>query len=86
MKLKDGFVIRSVAGETVVLPAEGTLNFNGMITLNDTAAFLWKLLEKDTDEAAMTAALLEAYEVEEAVAEAHVKAFVKDLKEKDFLD
>ena len=47
MKLKDGFILRTVAGETVVLPAGGVTDFDMMITLNDTGRFLWELLEKD---------------------------------------
>lgn len=40
MKLKDGFLLRQVAGQTVVLPVSGDLDLNMMITLNDTGAFL----------------------------------------------
>lgn len=85
MKLKPGFILRQVAGENVVIPAGSDLNLNLMITLNDTGAFLWKLLEQDTDEEAMTAALLAEYDVDEHSARAHVAAFVNKLKEQDFL-
>ena len=85
MKLKPGFILRQVAGENVVIPAGSALNLNLMITLNDTGAFLWKLLEQDTDEEAMTAALLAEYDVDEDSARAHVAAFVNKLKEQDFL-
>jgi len=85
MKLKPGFILRQVAGENVVIPAGSDLNLNLMITLNDTGAFLWKLLEQDTDEEAMTAALLAEYDVDEDSARAHVAAFVNKLKEQDFL-
>ena len=85
MKLKQGFILRQVAGENVVVPAGDALNLNMMITLNSTGAFLWKLLEQETDEDAMTAALLAEYDVDEERARAHVAAFVAKLKEKDFL-
>lgn len=85
MKLKEGFVLRQVAGENVVIPTGDALNLNVMITLNDTGAFLWKLLEQETDEDAMVAATLEEYDVDEASARAHVSAFVAKLKEHDFL-
>ena len=39
MKLKEGFVLREVAGQTVVLPASTDLDLNMMITLNETAKF-----------------------------------------------
>lgn len=85
MKLKPGFILRQVAGENVVIPTGSDLDLNMMITLNDTGAFLWKLLEQDTDENAMVAALLEEYDVDEAAARTHVAAFVNKLKEHDFL-
>ena len=85
MKIKDGFLLRQVAGQTVVLPIGGDMDLNLMITLNDTGAFIWKLLEQETDEAALTAAMLNEYDVDEATARTHVAAFVAQLKEKDFL-
>ena len=44
MKLKEGFILRTVAGETVALPAGGVTNLDMMITLNGTAKFLWEIL------------------------------------------
>ena len=46
MKIKDGFVLREMCGEYIVA-AEGlqNINFNKLISLNSTAAFLWKALE-----------------------------------------
>lgn len=85
MKLKDGFLLRNVAGQTVVLPAGGDLNLNMMITLNETGAFLWEKLQQETDAAALVAALLAEYDVDEARASAAVAAFVKKLKDNNFL-
>ena len=49
MKLKDGFILRSVAGETVVVPTGDDLDLNMMITLNETGKFLWEHLEKGAE-------------------------------------
>ena len=49
MKLKEGFLMRQVAGQTVVLPSGDELDLNMMITLNDTGAFLWKQLEQEQE-------------------------------------
>ena len=68
MKIKDGFLLRQVAGQTVVLPVGGDLDLNMMITLNDTGAFLWEHLAEDTNESALVAALLAEYDVDEATA------------------
>lgn len=85
MKIKDGFILRQVAGQTVVLPVGTDLDLNMMITLNDTGAFLWEKLQSDTDKAALVAALLGEYDVEKAVAQESVTAFVKKLNENGFL-
>lgn len=85
MKLKEGFVLRTVAGETVVLPSGSVTNFDMMITLNDTGKFLWERLESETDEAALVQALLGEYDVTEERAAKSVAAFVARLKELDFL-
>ena len=86
MKLKDGFLLRNVAGQAVVLPMGGTLNLNTMITLNETGAFLWERLQKETDEAALVAALLKEYDVDEATAAKSVAAFIEKLKGHEFLE
>ena len=85
MKIKDGFLLREVAGQTVVLPAGADLDLNMMITLNETGAFLWERLQQETDEAALVAALLAEYDVDEARASAAVAAFVKKLEANNFL-
>lgn len=85
MKIKDGFVLRTVAGETVALPTHGVTDVDMMITLNDTGRFLWECLQKDTDENALVEALLGEYDVSREVAAEAVSAFVAQLKEQDFL-
>lgn len=86
MKLKKGFILRDIAGECVVVSTNAELNLNGMITLNDTGRTLWKVLEKETDLDALTAALLAEYEVEETTARTAAEKFVEKLKEMDFLE
>ena len=48
MKLKDGFVLRQIAGEYVAIPSGEQVDLNRMITLNGTGAFLWERLAQDT--------------------------------------
>ena len=73
MKLKEGFILRTVAGETVALPAGGVTNLDMMITLNDTGKFLWEKLESGAEKD------------ERERAEKSVYAFAARLKELDFL-
>lgn len=79
MKLKDGFVLRQVAGETVVIPSGSTLDLNMMITLNETGRFLWERLSEETDEAALVQALTAEYDVTEEQALSSVQAFLEKL-------
>ena len=85
MKIKDGFLLRQVAGQMVVLPSGDDLDLNMMITLNDTGAFLWELLQNETEEETLVAALLAEYEVTESVARESVKNFIGKLSDNGFL-
>ena len=87
MKIKKGFLLREVAGENVVIAVgEAAMQFKGMIRLNPTGAFLWRLLEKDTDEAAMVEAMLESYETDRETAEKDITAFISSVRGAGLLD
>ena len=87
MKIKDNFMLREVAGYYVVVPVgEGALDFNGVINLNESGAFLWKTMEKDVTEADMVSALLGEYEVDEERAKADVSAFIAKMKGANLID
>ena len=86
MKLKEGFILREVAGDIIVVPSGKTLDLNMMITLNETAAFLWKLLEKGATEEQLTEALLDEYEISKEDAIKHIRKFGETLNEHGFLE
>lgn len=86
MKLKEGFVLRKVSGQTVVLPTGGDLDLNMMIKLNDTGCFLWERLERGTEIEELVADLLQEYDVEEAAARGYVEQFVQKVKDNGFLE
>lgn len=86
MKIKDGFLLRQVAGKNVVLPMGDTLDLNMMITLNDTGAFLWTCLQQDTTPEALTERLLAEYDVDEVTARDSVKAFLAKLNSHELLE
>lgn len=86
MKIKDGFMLRKVGSETVVVATGvASVGFNGIIRLNGTGEFLWGLLGQDTTEDALIAAMLEEYDIDEATAKKDIAAFVGRLKEADLL-
>lgn len=66
MKIKNGFVLRQMCGENIVT-AEGLehINFNKLISLNTSAAFLWKKVEdKDFTAEEMAQYLVEEYGID----------------------
>ena len=70
MKRKSGFVLRQVCGEYVIV-GEGLerVNFNKMISLNATAAYLWDAVEsKEFSVQTLTDMLLDKYDVDEKTA------------------
>lgn len=66
MKIKTGFTLREMCGENIVT-AEGMehINFNKLISLNSTAAFLWKKVEGTEFSAEdMARYLVEEYDID----------------------
>ncbi len=80
--LKDGFVLRQVADTWVVMPlGQVSLDFNGMLTLNETGALLWQALEKDGDVDALVNALTAEYDVSAEQAREDVETFLAKLQQ-----
>ena len=75
MKQKEGFVLREVCGESVIV-GEGleTIDFGKLLSLNETAAWLWKEAERQGEFTidSLTEALCGEYDVTVDVAHADV--------------
>lgn len=82
MKIKSGLILREVADNYIVVAVgERVKEFNGLINLNSTGAFLWKILENGAEEEDLVKALLEEYEIDEETARKDVSLFVAKIKE-----
>ena len=87
MKIKEGYLLREVAGSNIVVPiGEGELNFSGVITLNDVGAFFWKKLEKGCTKEELLDSLLAEYEIDKETASSDIDEFVGKLKEAGLLE
>lgn len=83
MKIKDGFELREMCGENIIV-AKGIQNidFNKIISLNESAAYLWKeLVGKEFTPESMADLLRLEYEVNEATALADAKELAKAWQE-----
>ena len=86
MKVKNGFILRKVGKQFIVAATgEASRNFNGMIRLNDEAAFAFGQLQGGITEEELVAALVEKYGGEEAEVRSDVANFLEKLKEADAL-
>ena len=87
MNIKSGFMLRKVVDIYVILGIGSEAYAPRQImSVNETGAFLWKLLETGTDREALVEALLSEFEVDRAVAEKDVDAFLAKLQEKALID
>ena len=87
MKIKSGFAKRNIAGSEIVVPVGNkAMEFNGMITLNESGGFFWdRLVEGCTKEQLLSKVLLE-YEVTEQKASEDIDKFLDMLRENNLLD
>lgn len=87
MKIKADYVLRTLGDAAVVVPVgQAAIDLRGMITLNDTAAFLWKTLEVEQTRETLCEALCAAYNVDAVRAQADVERFIALLSEHDLLE
>lgn len=87
MKIKANFVLRKIAGVWAVLPlGKAALDFNGLLTLNESGVQLWNLMKQGCQREDLVEALLAEYDVSRPVAEADVDEFVEKLRSADCLE
>lgn len=87
MKIKKNFILRKVADSYVVVPVgKLTLDFNGIINLNETGAFLFGLLQKGAEKEDLLQKMLEEYDVTPEKAAADIDVFLKKAEEADVLE
>ena len=82
MRIKDCFILRQIVGTWLVVPVgKRVVDFNGMITLSDTGAFLWKLMsQRDICEKELADEIVSEYDVAMETANLDVESFVQKLR------
>ena len=80
MKIKEGYILRQVAGNSIVIAVgEEALNFNGIITINGAGAFLWEKLSFDVTKEELLSAMLSEYDIDEETAKKDISEFLEKL-------
>ena len=87
MRIKDGFVCRSVGATHMAVPVGArTRDVPGVIALSESGALLWERLRADASVDDLVEVLLAEYEVERDRAEKDVRAFVDYLRDNDLIE
>ena len=87
MKIREGFLLRNVAGNNVVVPiGQATLDFNGMMSLNETGAFIFSKMLDGTTKEQLIEDLISEYEVEREIAQKDVDEFIKKVEGEGLLE
>lgn len=82
MELKLDFVLREIAGDTLLVPTGQTaLDLNGMLTLNEIGTEIWKMLPTVADEEEIVQKILQEYDASPEQVRADVLEFTGKLRE-----
>ena len=86
MRIKNGFVLREVAGQIMVIATgEASKDFHGMIKLNSTGKVIWLGLQEGLDENKIAERLQEQFDVDAEKALEDTRVFLKQMEEMGFL-
>lgn len=78
--------MREIAGEYILIPVgAAAVEFQGIMTLNESGLFLWRMLQEECTEEKLVLALTEEYEVDIPTAQADVKKFLFQLEQNNAL-
>lgn len=85
MKIKEGYRLRKVGSNSIVV-ALGGINFTGLITVNETGTYIWKMLEKGAETDEIVAALANECNVSADDIKGEVAEFIEKLKGADLIE
>lgn len=87
MKIKDGFLLREVAGNYIVIAVgEDSENFNNIITINELGAFIWNRINEGKGIEEIADDITGEYSVEREVAVNDINDFVNQLAEVNVIE
>ena len=86
MHLVEGFVLRKTLDEWIAVPCgQSALRMSGLVSMNETGAFLFSALQQEHTEDTLRRLLLDNYDTDEETAAQDVRYFVEYLRQNDLL-
>ena len=87
MKIKNGFMLREIVGQWIVVPlGSRAVEFNCVLTLSQSGALLWNTISEGADEEGLVKAILSVYDIDETTARADVKEFISQMESNGLLE
>ena len=86
MRLLKGITLRKMLGEWIAVPGgESALTVSGLLSMNETGAYLFHLLQSEQSEESLLQALLQEYDVSEEQGLKDVRSFLDYLRRNELL-
>ncbi len=87
MRIRDTFMLRQVADETLVIPiGEAAMTVKGLIGLSESGALLCNALQNGADEQTLVRLLLEHYDIDRETAAADTSGFLEQMRRMGILE
>ncbi len=86
MKIKEGFVLRQVAGSYIVMRLGGENSLGGMITLNETGALIWKAIDSGKNVDEIAAEITKEYDIDRETAKNDIAVFIDKMKKESIIE
>jgi hypothetical protein len=86
MRVKEGFLLREIVGDFVVVPVgQAVAEFNGLLTLSESSALIWRKLETGATMGQLVTMICSEYNIDEKTAEADITEFVEAMIARGFV-
>ena len=86
MKIRKGYEIKSVEGIHIVVPSEDNVSMAGVMTLNDTALYVWNLLKTDITRDEIVDKMASDYDAPREIISADVDELLASFKDNQLID
>lgn len=81
MKIKDGYILKKVAGENIVIATgEARISFNGIITFNEVGAEVFELLDGTRTLEQIVDEIAAIYNAPREIIESDIKKLIEKMK------
>ena len=82
MKIKEGFTVREMLGEYIIIPlGENALEYSGIIATNEVGKDIWDYLLQDHSKEEVLEYMLSIYDVDEDTLRTDIDNFIEKLEE-----